>query len=930
MELFVFTLIAAITSRRWLRHREAASGWLAAMFGILAGFLGLAQLLSAPPYSPLMLVVVKVFLAVLLLFPYCLYRFMATFGRPCRLVSGISHALLAGVLLVTVSIPRFPLPTERRSGLLVFYGALIVVEWVFLSAVVVIRLWRAGVGLPTVARRRSQMLASGAAVLAVNVVVSGLTPSHTQASVTNIVLETISVLGALLFLFGFRPPHSLLRRWRRGDDDKLKEAMVGLVQATASHDVVHRLLPRIAELVGAEGATLLDAEGELLGQCGRTDGDARAPGGTRRPAPKRQEIASGVTQLGDHLRVELPQGSLHIWSTPYTPFFGREQLDLLQSLGSLLHLTLDRTLAQEREAQAAADLAEAQQIAHLGSWRWEPATSVVRWSPEMCRLYGQDPAVEVRTIGSYDAGTHPDDVELAADAIREAVTSGNELDKEWRIVTRDGSLRWLHVRGRVTRDEKGEVVALRGTSQDITERHELESRLTEQALHDELTGLPNRRLFEARLTEALAASTGEAATVAVLFIDVDRFKLINDGLGHEAGDELLVCLGKRLQGIMRAGDTVARFGGDEFVVLSQHLCGSASSADDLESVVRRIQQASAEPFTLRGVEMVVTLSIGIALSSLTGTDAGALLRDADAAMYQAKQNGRARHAVFADDMREHAVHRLDVERELRRALGERQLEVYYQPIFDLHNGTVDSLEALVRWRHPTRGLLAPGEFIAVAEETGLVVPLGEWVLEQACRQLNLWQRSAPELLTLGMAVNLSGIQVALPDLTDRIGRILARTGLDGSSLELEITESVLMQDAEETMAILRSLKSLGVRLSVDDFGTGYSSLSYLKRFPVDTLKVDRSFVDGLGVDPEDSAIVQSILALASTLGMITIAEGVETDRQLDALVSLGCAKAQGYHLARPGTAEQIGELLRRRIDSSRVPLPRAEHGRLSV
>ncbi len=845
----------------------------------------------------------------LLLFPYCLYRFMATFGKPHRSISVVCHALVVAVLLMTAVIP-FPRPGQPGTAAVAAYGLLIAAEWVVLSAVVVLRLWRAGIGLPTVARRRSQMLAAGAAVLAVNVVVSIATPKHSQASLTNVIIEGISIFSAVLFLFGFRPPHQLLLRWRRGDDEALKSAMVSLVQATTSADVVHGLLPRIAELVGARGAALIGERGELLGQCGVADmADLPDAGLT-------VAIALGVTQVGPQLlRVDLPQGTLHIWSGPYTPFFGREQLDLLQSLGSLLHLALDRTVAQERATQAATDLAEAQHLAQLGSWRWEPATGEISWSPEMYRLYGVDPVNQKVHVGSYDGKAHPEDAQRAADTIRAAMQNDTELDTEWRIINTDGTIRWLHVRGRMARDEQGRTI-MRGTSQDITERHALESRLLEQALHDDLTGLPNRRLFVTRLTRALADAQGSGEVVAVLFIDVDRFKLINDGLGHEAGDDLLVSLGQRLSDIMRPDDTVARFGGDEFVVLCQHLDG----IEDAEAVTRRIQRLAANPVSLRGTEMVVTLSIGIALSDLTGHDAAAMLRDADAAMYRAKQDGRARHAVFAEDMREQALRRLDTERELRRALVDEQLEVHYQPIFDLATGTLDSVEALVRWRHPTRGLLGPDEFISVAEETGLIVPLGEFVLESACRQLRIWQLTAPELAGLGLAVNLSGVQVMLPDLTERIRRILRRTGIEGSTLELEITESVLMHDAEDTMAVLHSLKSLGVRLSVDDFGTGYSSLSYLKRFPVDTLKVDRSFVDGLGVEAEDSAIVGSILALAEALGMRTIGEGVETERQLSALIALGCAKAQGYHLSRPVPAAAITDLLRHR--GSAVPRPR--------
>jgi diguanylate cyclase (GGDEF)-like protein len=433
-----------------------------------------------------------------------------------------------------------------------------------------------------------------------------------------------------------------------------------------------------------------------------------------------------------------------------------------------------------------------------------------------------------------------------------------------------------------------------------------EEELNHQALHDPMTGLPNRVLLVDRLNLALDRLHRQHTTLAVLFVDVDQFKVINDSLGHDQGDRLLVLMSERLTGAVRPGDTVARFGGDEFVVLCEDLLGE----NEAVSIGERIRQAAATPLVLDNRDYFVTVSTGIALTDSPDMAAADLLRDADSAMYQAKQTGRARSAVFAQSMRTRAVRRLDTELALRQAITVGQLRLDYQPIVNLTTGRTDGVEALVRWEHPTEGLLFPSEFIAIAEETGLIVPLGEWVLGEACRQIQTWRTQYPQLSHLGVSVNLSGRQIAQSDVVSVVANVLADTGLPPGRLVLEITESVLMADAEYAITVLRGLKDLGVRLSVDDFGTGYSSLSYLKRFPVDILKIDRSFVDGLGVDDEDSAIVQATINLAHSLGLTTVAEGTETPGQVRALTELGCDKAQGYLFSRPQPATTlIGSLL---------------------
>jgi len=457
-------------------------------------------------------------------------------------------------------------------------------------------------------------------------------------------------------------------------------------------------------------------------------------------------------------------------------------------------------------------------------------------------------------------------------------------------------------------DEHGNFEFFSGVMHDISERKQFESQLAHQATHDPLTSLPNRVLLLERLQQALDRAQRHRKRVAVLFLDLDHFKVVNDSLGHGVGDRLLISIADRLKTVVRPGDTIARFGGDEFVVL----CEDLETKADAVAVADRVNNVISGPFTVDDAEVFVGVSIGIAFPDDPAAEPGTLIRDADAAMYRAKEKGRARWEIFDNAMRASAVDRLDIENALRRAQERRELRVFYQPMISLATGAIEGVEALIRWEHPERGLLLPGEFIHVAEETGLIVPMGAWVLEQACRQVMRWHASMSELGPLRLSVNLSGRQLGHPNLVSDVRAIITDTHINPSQVELEITESVLMDDVEMSEDTLGQLKRLGVKLVVDDFGTGYSSLSYLRRFPVDVLKVDRSFVDGLGSDPSDSAIVTAIVTLAHTLGLSAIAEGVETVEQLDELRRLGCDMGQGFLMARPGTGHDIGELLGRR------------------
>jgi diguanylate cyclase (GGDEF)-like protein/PAS domain S-box-containing protein len=449
--------------------------------------------------------------------------------------------------------------------------------------------------------------------------------------------------------------------------------------------------------------------------------------------------------------------------------------------------------------------------------------------------------------------------------------------------------------------------ALANVLADALERQAIEDAIRERAVHDPLTGLPNRVLFVDRLEHALARLGRQRSSelcAAVLFLDLDHFKLVNDSLGHHVGDELLAAAAPRLKQALRSSDTVARFGGDEFGILLEDI---TSEHDAIESA-ERIAAIFARPFVLSGSEHFVTTSIGIALAR-GGELADELIRDADAAMYRAKDRGRARYEVFDEAMRGRAIARLRVENDLRRALERSELRLEYQPVVSLTNFSIVGVEALVRWCHPERGEVGPNEFIPIAEENGLIEPIGRWVLEHACRQGAEWYRSRPDAAPINISVNLSAVQVSRRSLPDVVHAVLRSSGLDPACLSLEITETVMVRDAEGLGDTLQALKALGVRLVLDDFGTGYSSLNYLTRLPLDVLKVDRSFVDGLGSEPRDTAITETIIAMSRALSLDVVAEGVETEEHVRELTRLGCGLAQGFHFSRAVPAHEITHAL---------------------
>jgi diguanylate cyclase (GGDEF)-like protein/PAS domain S-box-containing protein len=498
---------------------------------------------------------------------------------------------------------------------------------------------------------------------------------------------------------------------------------------------------------------------------------------------------------------------------------------------------------------------------------------------------------------------HPDDRTFGENLLTGVMqTPSAEVSGELRARHADGSWRSIDAVLKNLLDDPavgGVVVNYR----DVTTRKTLEEELRRQAFHDSLTGLANRALFADRLEHALSRTRRFGHPVAVLFIDLDDFKTVNDSLGHGEGDLLLIAVADRLRKPLRAGDTIARMGGDEFAVLLE----DPADAEAPVEVAQRLLTALEPPFERGGKELFVHASVGIAVSTPESLTPGDLLRNADVSMYTAKSNGKNRVEVFEPSMHAAALARLALKGDLERALERGEFALLYQPIIHLMSSQVTGVEALLRWHHPRRGVVGPTEFIPVAEETGLIIPLGRWVLDEACRQAVAWDLESQT--PLRMSVNVSGRQIHHPGFADEVARTLASTGFDPARLTLELTESVLMQDVEVTAATLAELKALGVRLAIDDFGTGYSSLSYLRRFPIDELKIDRSFVATVSIGPDQSALVRSILKLGDTLHLETVAEGIEEADQLAELRGLGANLGQGFFFAKPLTSEAISALL---------------------
>jgi len=567
-------------------------------------------------------------------------------------------------------------------------------------------------------------------------------------------------------------------------------------------------------------------------------------------------------------------------------------------------------LEQLRESREG--LAHAQSLAHIGSWEWDLGTGEIHCSEEVYNICCTDGEKGGNPI--LDS-VHQLDRSFVQSSIDDAVARRSPLSFDYRILLEDSVERTLHAELVTVLDEAGLPVCLTGTIQDITERKHAEEQIRLLAYYDALTGLPNRRFFLQQLEQALVFANRNDRMLAVLFLDLDRFKLVNDTLGHGVGDRLLQDVADRLLRCVRRSDCLARaeedgppslvsrLGGDEFTIMLSDI----DHFQDVAKVARRILEAVSFPYVLEGQEVFVSTSIGISLYPFDACTANDLIRNADGAMYQAKEQGRNGYQIYDESMNAKALERIILESQLHKAIKEEEFAIYYQPQVSSRTGEVVGVEALVRWNSRDFGLVEPARFLPLAEEIGLVVMIDRWVMRNACRQHKCWLDAGLAPITL--ALNISGQHFAKSDLLETVTGILAESGLDPGLLELELTEGVLMAHTEKTVKTLKSLKAMGVRLAIDDFGTGFSSLSYLKRFPLDVLKIDRTFIKDITDDPDDAAITLATIEMAHTLKLQVIAEGVETEAQLDFLKKHGCDVYQGYLFSRPVPPEEIPELL---------------------
>jgi diguanylate cyclase (GGDEF)-like protein/PAS domain S-box-containing protein len=679
-----------------------------------------------------------------------------------------------------------------------------------------------------------------------------------------------------------------LRRRRAAEEELEREK--GLLEA---------ILDSLASaffLVSSDGA-MLRWNASLAAAIGYTDAEIvrMRPGDfvSPRDRPQVEAALREVLQEGREIALEAEvvdrAGNVRPYAFTGRPLtLGGERY----MIGVAADITLrKRTERQMARAKERLDLALSG--SRLALWDWDLRNDKVYFNESWAALLGGDPHELTCSGGEVASWNHPDDRPVFAAAMGNALKGVSEgFDCEYRVVNAEGGWTWIHSRGKVTqRDDAGRALRMTGTSTDITHRKRAEERAEYLATRDPLTGLPNRAVLHDRLEQAVYNAARNRSGFAFMFIDLDRFKTINDSLGHPAGDELLKGVAARLTACVRANDTVARLGGDEFAVILEDLRDEHD--EGAQQVAEKMISAMASPMMVDNQPLNTSCSIGISLYPADGRDGATLMKNADVAMYYAKERGRNNYQFFSAGMNARAQERLSMENFLRLALKRGELVLHYQPRMRIAGGALVAAEALIRWQHPRRGLLDPSEFIEIAEDSGLIVPIGEWALEEACTQLKAWQRRLDPRLRV--AVNISVGQVRDGErLYGAVERAIGRSGIHASTLELELTESHLMQDIPENASLLTRLGELGVGISIDDFGTGYSSLSYLKKLPVDSIKIDSSFVRDMEEDPNDQAIIQAILAMAHSLRLSVVAEGVETDAQLEALRALGCDEYQGF------------------------------------
>ena len=602
---------------------------------------------------------------------------------------------------------------------------------------------------------------------------------------------------------------------------------------------------------------------------------------------------------------------------------GVQQRAVKRKRKSSLHerVSMEREQLEEREQQYAL----AFKGANDGLWDWNLKTGEIFLSSRWKEMLGFADHEVSNHIDAWFPLVHPEDLDGLKSSLNSHIQeSTTQFQYEYRMLNKHGQFQWMLCRGRTVRDETGTAYRMAGAQTDITTRKNMELKLSHDVFHDSLTGLPNRALFMERLKHAVTrVGRREGLNVGVLFIDLDRFKVVNDSLGHSVGDQLLVEFARRVGACLRPGDTLARLGGDEFCVILEDVV----NIDDANMVASRIQEQLKQPIKVKDNELFVTASMGIALSTPDYQTWEDLLRDADIAMYRAKTKGQSSLESFETGMHtqaktlqhlesglHHAVRSISATKSgLHRAVESKEFLLEYQPIVSLLTGRLTGFEALIRWQHPTRGRVLPNLFVPIAEETDLIVPITYWVLRDACAQMRQWQLRFPKIANLSVNVNLSAKSFSQSDLIPQISKILDETGLSGSSLKIEITERVIMKNAYATAEVLANLKSLGLQLCLDDFGTGYSSLSYLHSFPLDSVKIDRSFISKLSVqENKTKGIMRAIMSLARNLNMAVVAEGVETQEQLSELRGLNCDYAQGYFFSRPVDAVVIEKLIEMR------------------